>query len=302
MTAWFRGGDRTAHAPRWLVAAFVVLSIATLVQGWVNGAQDDARQVALEERLDRERAEKDLLARRVNESRDQTVDLISQVERLGREPVVSEAELPPKAPPAAGEVTAADIEVAVGDYFQRFPIRVPQVSAGAIQSAVSEYLVTNPPAPGRPPTDREIAEQVVGYLTVNPPPAGPAGEAGEAGADGRDGKDGLAGASGKDGKDGRAITAAKLDGCTLVVDFSDGTSRSMGPICGPEGVAGPPGPTGEPGEPGGVGPPGEPGRGVSSIACDVASEQLLVTYTDGSTEAVAGSDCVARGGPPQIDP
>lgn len=273
----------TTRGLRALMVVFVLMSVLTFVQTYVNG-QDDARRAdEAAQRAKDEAAEKRLLGRRVNESREQTKELIEQVERLGREPVVSQSELPPASVPSTDRITSEDIEVAVADYFQRFPIRVPQVSTSAIQSAVAEFLTANPPAPGRPPTDREVADQVVSYLTANPP---------RSGRDGQDGAVGPAGQAGVEGKDGRGVASAALDGCELVLTYTDGASRRLGPICGADGAKGDPGPAGPAGPPG---EPGGPGRGVTAVSCDAATEAFVVTYTDGTTQAVEGSDCVAGG-------
>jgi len=281
----------TSKAGRLLVVLFVLMSLATFAQSYLNGLADQKRAEVAAERAERERAEKDLLGRRVNESREQTKDLIEQVKRLGKDPVVSTGELPPATVPSTERLTTEDIEVAVADYFQRFPIRVPQVSTAVIQSEVAAYLTQNPPPAGRPPTDREVAEQVVSYLTRNPPPAGPRGVPGDTGPSG------AAGTNGTDGTDGRGIASAALDGCELVLTFTDGTTRRLGPICGPKGEPGAEGATGPEGPEGPAGPPGPEGRGVTAVDCDPVTEQFVVTYTDGTQQPVAGSDCIAPGPP-----
>lgn len=268
---------------RLLAVVFVLMSVVTFGQTYLNGRADQERAERADARAAKERAEKDLLGRRVNESRDQTKELIAQVERLGKDPVVGPSELPPATVPSSDRITSEDIEVAVADYFQRFPIRVPEVPTSTIQSEVAAYLTRNPPAAGRPPTDREVADQVVSYLTRNPPPAGAKGN------------DGAAGTNGVDGKDGRGIVSASLDGCELVLTYSDDTVRRLGPICGATGPEGPEGPAGA------AGADGLPGRGVTSVTCDQTTEEFVVTYSDGTTQPVTGSDCVA-GGPPVPTP
>lgn len=68
-------------------------------------------------------------------------------------------------------------------------------------------------------------------------PAGPQGTTGSPGTDGKNGADGKDGAtgppgpSGSDGADGRGITTVTVvpsgEGCSLVISFTDGTSRSI---------------------------------------------------------------------------
>lgn len=141
--------------------------------------------------------------------------------------------------------------------------------------------------------------------------AGPRGEKGERGADstvpGRAGKNGkdavgekgadstVAGPKGADstvtgprgadstvagpaGRDGESIKGEK--GADSTVPGPPGKS-----IVGPSGPAGAdstvPGPKGEPGS------PGSDGRGIQSISCG-SSNDWLVTFTDGTSQAVAG--------------
>lgn len=112
-------------------------------------------------------------------------------------------------------------------------------------------------------------------------PIGPGGLPGEDGADGRSGAAGPPGESikgdpgdtGATGQDGESITGpAGKDG-------TDGTNGGDG-VDGVDGAAG---------------AAGAAGRGIQSVTCDTATEQFVVTYTDGTTAAVEGSDCVAGG-------
>lgn len=86
---------------------------------------------------------------------------------------------------------------------------------------------------------------------------GPQGGTGKAGAPGIPGTPGEPGASGEDG------------------------------AAGEKGERGEKGDKGDRGE---QGPQGEPGRGVQSTDC--VDGQLVTTYTDGTTQPVAGSSCV----------
>lgn len=69
----------------------------------------------------------------------------------------------------------------------------------------------------------------------------------------------------------------------------DGPTGAAGPA-GPPGEAGPAGPQGPVGPAGPQGPKGEPGRGIERTDC--IDGQWVVTYTDGTTQPVAGSSCV----------
>lgn len=125
--------------------------------------------------------------------------------------------------------------------------------------------------------------------------------------DGRDGTDGATGDSGPPGavgEDGRGIADVDVDdtGCTLLVQFTDGTSSSLGPICGADGATGDSGPPGAngangadglPGANGADGAAGPAGRGVATVAV-IDGCTLAVTYTDGAAESF-GPICGADG-------
>ncbi|MGW1679400.1 hypothetical protein [Saccharopolyspora sp. NPDC002376] len=82
-----------------------------------------------------------------------------------------------------------------------------------------------------------------------------------------------------DGADGRGITQTSITAGRLVVSYTDGTARDVGPVVGPTGPAGP---TGEQGPGGRDGVDGNNGRGVAGTAID--GVDLVVTFTDGTRE------------------
>lgn len=111
------------------------------------------------------------------------------------------------------------------------------------------------------------------------------------------GPTGPSGPEGAQGNDAPEITSAQiLDGVTSYCVARPGGSCDG--QSGPVGPTGPPGAEGSPGAPGDAGPTGKPGRGIESTSCDEDSEKLVVHYTDGDSEQVAGSDCVADILPP----
>lgn len=144
----------------------------------------------------------------------------------------------------------------------------------------------------------EEVEQTIDEADVTPiaGPPGPPGADGQDGTDGLDGFDGEQGPRGPRGPRG-FIGPVGPSGVPGEVG-ADGQSGPQGPA-GPTGEPGARGADGEPGaagEAGQAGPPGQdgaPGRGIRSVSCDPESERFVVTYTDGTSEPVEGSDCVA---------
>lgn len=102
------------------------------------------------------------------------------------------------------------------------------------------------------------------------------------GTDGKDGQDGYTPQKGVDyvdGEDGTSVTVASVsesteDGGTNVVTFSDG--KKLNVKNGSKGGDGAPGAT------------GAPGRGVKKMEYNAAANNWTVTYTDNTTETVAG--------------
>jgi hypothetical protein len=228
-----------------LIAAFVVLSAITVWNIYAERRDAEQAELAAKAEADQEaeraaRLEEQLAAGELDREtlRGLIGELQEQVRRRGGVPVVRPGEVPGS--PAESVETAVD--AAVVDYFQRFPVRVPGVSQAALEGAVADYLLTNPPqrgsrgAPGRPPSDGEIAAAVAAALAADPPPAGPPG------ADGADGAPGPEGAPGDQGSPGPA---------------------------GERGQQGERGPAGVDGAPGATGPPGPAGGpGVVAVAVD----------------------------------
>lgn len=132
---------------------------------------------------------------------------------------------------------------------------------------------------------------------AKPGPKGDRGEPGSPGTDGQDGDDGKSGRNGRDGIGRRGPAGPPgsdgADGQDGVgVSGADGTDGADG-ADGTDGKDGGPGPKGEQGDPGKNGNDGKDGRGIQTMTCDPESEQYVVTYTDGTSEPVQGSDCVA---------
>ena len=137
-------------------------------------------------------------------------------------------------------------------------------------------------------TDGE--EQNVGKVV------GAQGDAGKDGQDGKDGADGENGTDGKDGEDGRGIKSVTTnDKGEVVVSYTDGTSEILGTLAGSKGDQGAPGRDGFDGAPGRDGTDGQngkdgkDGRGIKSVTTD-ANGNLVVTYTDGTSETVKSGD------------
>ena len=128
------------------------------------------------------------------------------------------------------------------------------------------------------------------------------------GSDGKDGKDGDkgdkgdAGQDGKDGADGKGGRGIKSvttnDKGEVVVTYTDGTSEILGTLAGSKGDQGMPGRDGFDGAPGrdgtdgrdgANGKDGKDGRGIKSVTTD-ADGNLVITYTDGTSETVKSGD------------
>ncbi|WP_246822323.1 ExeM/NucH family extracellular endonuclease [Corynebacterium sp. HMSC068G04] len=128
------------------------------------------------------------------------------------------------------------------------------------------------------------------------------------GSDGKDGKDGDkgdkgdAGQDGKDGADGKGGRGIKSvttnDKGEVVVTYTDGTSEILGTLAGSKGDQGMPGRDGFDGAPGRDGTDGrdgangkdsKDGRGIKSVTTD-ADGNLVITYTDGTSETVKSGD------------
>ncbi|MCL8494104.1 ExeM/NucH family extracellular endonuclease [Corynebacterium sp. B5-R-101] len=125
------------------------------------------------------------------------------------------------------------------------------------------------------------------------------GADGKDGQDGTDGKDGADGKDGVDGKDGRGIKSVTTnDKGEVVVTYTDGTSEILGTLAGSKGDQGTPGRDGSDGAPGHDGTDGangkdgkdgKDGRGIKSVTTD-ADGNLVITYTDGTSETVKSGD------------
>ncbi|WP_232760912.1 ExeM/NucH family extracellular endonuclease [Corynebacterium sp. HMSC034H07] len=113
---------------------------------------------------------------------------------------------------------------------------------------------------------------------------GPKGDKGDAGQDGKDGAD---------GKDGRGIKSVTTnDKGEVVVTYTDGTSEILGTLADAKGDQGTPGRDGfdgAPGRDGANGKDGKDGRGIKFVTTD-ADGNLVITYTDGTSETVKSGD------------
>lgn len=96
------------------------------------------------------------------------------------------------------------------------------------------------------------------------------------------------GARGEAGDPGASVTTTQI--AAAVSDYCS-TGACTGPV-GPAGETGTQGPQGE---------PGAAGRGITTIACD-DGDQLVVTYTDGTSEAVDGATACTGGPPVSVPP
>lgn len=156
---------------------------------------------------------------------------------------------------------------------------------------------------------------------VQPTTVAPSALPGPSGSAGKDGRDGLR------GSDGRGIAFALCTATGWTVTYTDGDTENAGQCVGDTGTAGSPGAagtagtpgkdgvdgqpgapgadgatgvTGPQGEPGATGPTGATGTGVSSVSCttnDDGATAFRFTFTDGSTQDVAG-DCTPAAATP----
>lgn len=146
----------------------------------------------------------------------------------------------------------------------------------------------------------DVEETIDDVKAGDPGPAGDDGADGQAGVDGVDGDDGQDGIDGQDGARGPRgpqgfIGPVGPDG-PPGRDGDDGATGQDG-AQGPAGQTGDPGPRGPAGEPGASGPAGQDGttgRGVESVTCNPETERFVVRFTDGTSQPVEGSDCVAN--------
>lgn len=83
---------------------------------------------------------------------------------------------------------------------------------------------------------------------------------------------------GERGAQGRSITGSTIANGRLTLTYSDGTTEDVGQVVGKDGVNGTNGINGRDGA------DGQPGRGIQSLTA--VNNQLMVTYTDGSTATV----------------
>lgn len=134
------------------------------------------------------------------------------------------------------------------------------------------------PVPPAQETAEAAAAQVGARGSQGVP--GVPGSTGAAGQDGADGAPGAAGQPGEPGPPGEPGGTGSPGS-----PGSDGQPGDPGPA----GAQGDPGPAGPQGEPGPAGEQGEAGRGVERLDC--VDGTLVATYTDGGTQAVAGSSC-----------
>lgn len=156
-------------------------------------------------------------------------------------------------------IAAADSDLSVADVVDVVLDRLPDVQDGARGPR------GRPGADGDTPSAAEVRALVQAIYDANPP------------APGRDGNDGAEGTKGEAGPQGPR-----------------GETGPQGPA-GVDGAPGQPGADGSDGADGIDGAPGDPGRGIASMSCDTDTQMFVVTYTDGTSQSIEGSDCVAGG-------
>ena len=104
------------------------------------------------------------------------------------------------------------------------------------------------------------------------------------------------GDKGEPGKDGRGIESVRInDKGELIVTFTDGEEQNVGKVVGSDGKDGQDGADGNAGDNGRDGAngkdgkDGKDGRGIKSVTTD-ADGNLVITYTDGTSETVKSGD------------
>lgn len=95
------------------------------------------------------------------------------------------------------------------------------------------------------------------------------------GQDGKPGRDGRQGKDGDRGEDGTGIADVSIEADELIITFTNGKSKNLGRVIGPQGKPGPPGPKGEQGK------QGDDGRGILATQIDNRGH-LIITFTDGT--------------------
>lgn len=112
--------------------------------------------------------------------------------------------------------TTAQVTAAVITYLDRNPLPSTPGYDRAIRRAVNGYMMLNPPPVGQFPTTQDVQDAVRTAILANPP------------------------TDGTPGADGVAVADATIAGCDVVFTFSDGSTATVGPLCGPQGEPGPP--------------------------------------------------------------
>lgn len=113
-------------------------------------------------------------------------------------------EVAPAAPPPSSVATAVE------DYLSTYDFDVEPEYRDALRTDVESALRT---LGVQPPTRSQITAAVAAYLVTNPP---------------------------DDGAPGRGLVTAALDDCDVRFSYTDGTSMTVGPICGRDGADAPP--------------------------------------------------------------
>lgn len=193
-------------------------------------------------------------------------------------------------------VLAASSGVAIGLLMR--DREAAQSQAGAV-AGQSQQLVDCVRDPSNVDCEAEAAKVEKTIDDVGAGEPGPPGATGQNGTNGATGPSGVDGQAGRDGTDGargpRGFIGPIGPNGLAGAAGADGQNGAQGPAGAP-GEAGAPGPAGDPGAPGADGRDGTDGRGIAALTCDQDSQRFVVTYTDGSSEPVDGSDCVAGGG------
>lgn len=117
---------------------------------------------------------------------------------------------------------------------------------------------------------------------------------------------------GSDGEDGTSITSTEIEAGNLVISYSNGAVRNVGPVVGERGERGERGEPGEQGIPGADGTPGadgedgedgedgRDGRGIADVIITDSGE-LQIAYTNAPSEYISLGRVVGPEGPPGAD-
>ncbi|WP_210651355.1 collagen-like protein [Nocardioides sp. SYSU D00065] len=286
----------SARKPVFIAIALVVFMVVAGGGGWLLAEQ---RGTEVVERTD----ERDAAVGAAEQVIDCVQDPAATTDDCEAEAEDAQETLEEEVPPAnltrsqrrevvliASQLIAAQPQISEDDIVDEVLVRLPDVDDGKDGKDGKDGVPGRPGRPGEDgqdaerPTTAEIRALVEQVYAANPPPPG---EDGDDGSNGTDGKTGDRGPS--------CVEELGLERCRGPQGPA-GADGTPGPA-GVDGAPGAPGPAGEKGDPG---PPGDPGRGIAVLSCDPETQMFIVTYTDGTTEPIVGSDCIADGVLPSL--